>query len=106
MCSKESRWRRFTADSVTEFTIVQSGIMKWQHDFRKTRDRQLHVVASLDYSLGCVGGEHYTSLPRGACYFLKSFGYNKLSEPPKIVNVSSQFTHHIECKEPKSRFND
>ena len=35
MCLKESRWRRFTADSVTEITIVQSGILICSTFFEK-----------------------------------------------------------------------
>ena len=57
MCLKESRWRRFTADSVTEITIVSEWHLKLQHLFLKNSTEQLHVVGSLDYSLGCVGGE-------------------------------------------------
>ena len=70
MCLKESRWRRFTADSVTEITIVSEWHLKLQHLFLKNSAEQLHVVGSLDYSLGCVGGELYTLPPLGLVIFI------------------------------------
>ncbi len=90
MCLKESRWRRFTADSVTEITIVQSGI-KMAARFLKNsasttaRYRELGVFFWLQAA-------SFTYRCRVAWQFLSSFQPNRLSEPLKIVNVSSPNT--------------